>query len=415
MGRWNNNMKHLISGLLLLCAVLPLAAGNSIFSYDGFPVRYYGTDIYSISMGDAGSSDAFRYNSGYANPALHNSSNRTILATGLVFGYTSYRSEAPDGSRESYLDDALDLPYFSLSIPIAKHRVGFQFSSFASGSVKNQTTFTDDAGNEVTEKQEMDRYIYRGDLIYSYLMGKYSVGISGNYYFGHDIRSLEQDGSYDPYNTTEELAHSYKNPGITLGGMAQYDRLSLGAYYRMGTTLKGSTTRTTLHSTEDEDGYEYQLPHEFCVSATALPFEEHKVSADVHYETWNAIDAARYDDSWKISVGWAYEPKAEKHDSYWGKMPLRGGISLRRLPFLADGENVSELGLAVGVSFPLKRDINRIDLGFQYLRRGNLSHNRLMDNSFMLMLGFTGFDIIGKGTDRTAPRDIPEKEEQEAW
>jgi hypothetical protein len=31
----------------------------------------------------------------------------------------------------------------------------------------------------------------------------------------------------------------------------------------------------------------------------------------------------------------------------------------------------------------------------------------------MLMIGFTGFDIISKGIDRTAPRDIPEKEEVE--
>lgn len=415
MGRWNNNMKQLLCGAMLLLTLLPLAAGNSIFSYEGFPVRYYGTDVYSMSMGDAGASDIFRFNAGYANPALHNGSNRTILATGLVFGYTSYSSEATDGSRKSFLDDAMDLPYFSLSFPISKHRIGFQFSSHSSGSVKNQTTFTDDYGNEVTEKQEMDRYIYRGDLIYSILLGKYSLGVSGNYYFGHDIRSLEQDGSFDPYNTTEELAHTYKNPGVTIGGMAHYAKVALGAYFRMGTTLKGNTTLTTLHSTDEEDGYEFELPHELSLGVTALPFKEHKVSADIRYETWNAIDDVVYDDSWKLSLGWAYEPKAENHETYWGKIPLRGGVSMRKLPFLSGGENVSELGLSVGVSFPLKRDINRIDLGFQYLRRGSLDKNRLMDNSFMLMLGFTGFDIIGKGADRTVPRDIPEKEGLEAW
>ncbi len=408
-------MKYLLCSILLCACILPLAAGNSIFSYDGFPLRNFGTDIYSMSMGDAGSSDAFRYNSGYANPALHNSSNRTILATGLMFGYTSYRSEAADGSRKSFVDDALDLPYFSLSIPVSRHRFSFQFSSFASGSVKNQRTFTDSDGNEILEKQEMDRYIYRGDLIYSILLGKYSAGVSGNYYFGHDIRSLEQDGNFEPYNSTEELSHTYKNPGITLGGMARYDKLSVGAYWRMGTTLKGSTTHTTLHSTDEEDGYSYKLPHELCAAVTALPFEEHKVSADLHYETWNAVDAALYDDSWKLSLGWAYEPKAENHDSYFGKVPLRGGMSLRKLPFYSNGENVSELGLSVGLSFPLKRDINRIDLGFQYLRRGSLDKNSLADNSFMLMLGFTGFDIIGRGTDRTAPRDIPQKEEPGEW
>lgn len=400
---------------MLYLVLLPLGAGNSIFSYDGFPIRNFGTDIYSMSMGDAGTSDAFRYNSGYANPALHNSSNRTILATGLVFGYTSYGSEAADGSRESFVDDALDLPYFSLSIPVSKHRIGFQFSSFASGSVKNQKTLTDNDGNQIIEKQEMDRYIYRGDLIYSIMLGKYSLGLSGNYYFGHDIRSMEQDGNYAPFNTTEELSHTYKNPGITIGGMARYPKFALGAYFRMGATLEGSTTHTTLHSSEEEDGYRFQLPHELCASVTALPFDEHKVCADLHYETWNSVDAVLYDDSWKLSLGWAYEPKPDQHESYLGKMPLRGGVSLRTLPFHSNGESVSELGLTLGLSFPLKRDINRIDIGFQYLRRGSLDKNRLVDNSFMLMLGFTGFDIIGRGTDRTAPRDIPDKEEPSVW
>jgi hypothetical protein len=76
---------------------------------------------------------------------------------------------------------------------------------------------------------------------------------------------------------------------------------------------------------------------------------------------------------------------------------------------------VEEYALSLGASFPLKRDINRLDVGFQILSRGSLEQNRLSDTAFMMMLGFTGFDIIGKGSDRTAPRDIPEKEELNEW
>lgn len=58
--------------------------------------------------------DNFRYNSGFGNPALHNASNRTLLATGMVFGFTRYASEGG----KSFVDDALDLPYLSLSVPV---------------------------------------------------------------------------------------------------------------------------------------------------------------------------------------------------------------------------------------------------------------------------------------------------------
>ena len=76
-----------------------------------------------------------------------------------------------------------------------------------------------------------------------------------------------------------------------------------------------------------------------------------------------------------------------------------------------DGNEIDELGLSCGLTFPLKREVNRIDLGLQWLKRGNLSSNHLSDTSIMLMLGFTGFDLITKGSDRTAPRDIPVKED----
>jgi hypothetical protein len=131
-------MKRYIALTAVLAVVGLLGAGNSIFAYDGIPVRYYGNDVYGLSMGDTGSADVFRYNSGFANPALHNSSNRTLLATGLLFGFTRYQSEDNAGNRRSFVDNSLDLPYFSLSIPVKKHRLGFQFNSYASGLVNNE-------------------------------------------------------------------------------------------------------------------------------------------------------------------------------------------------------------------------------------------------------------------------------------
>ena len=406
-------MKRYIALTAVLAVVGLLGAGNSIFAYDGIPVRYYGNDVYGLSMGDTGSADVFRYNSGFANPALHNSSNRTLLATGLLFGFTRYQSEDSAGNRRSFVDNSLDLPYFSLSIPVKKHRLGFQFNSYASGLVNNEGSFTS-GGFQVTERQKMDRYLYRGDLFYNYKLGNYSLGLSGNYYFGHDVRSLDQEAGYAPYNTHEELSRSYKNPSLTLGAMASYQKLSLGGYYSLGTVLKGESIRSSLHTTEAAIDYKYELPHQAGFGLSYLPLKEHKLNFDAYYEAWNQVNP-EMDDAYRFGIGWAYEPQPETRESYWSKIPLRGGLSWRHLPFMVEDSAVEEYALSLGLSFPLKRDINRLDLGFQVLNRGSLAQNKLSDLSFMMMLGLTGFDIIGKASDRTAPRDIPEKEELNEW
>ena len=65
------------------------------------------------------------------------------------------------------------------------------------------------------------------------------------------------------------------------------------------------------------------------------------------------------------------------------------------------------------MSVKFKDGQNRIDIGFQYLQRGSLDQNGLSDDSFMLMFGFTGSDLLNKAANRSAPREIPVKEDAE--
>ncbi|MCB5247126.1 MAG: hypothetical protein LHW57_03770 [Candidatus Cloacimonetes bacterium] len=410
-------MTKLLLPLLLLISV-PLLAGNSAFAFDGNPLRYYGNDIYSLGMGDTGASDVFRINSGYGNPALHNLNNRSLFSTGLMPGYNHYSSKDSIGTKYSFLDNSLDFPYFSLSIPLKQHRLGFQFSAHSSGLVNNQREFAivelpDTL--QVTEKHSMDRYIYRADLIYSFAWGQNSVGVSGNYYFGHEIRNFKQDAGFEAFNTEEEIVRDYKNPGFTLGYIRHQEKFAIGAYYSLGVTMKGEEIRSSIHETEDPLPCEHKIPPVYSASVTALPYPEFKLAADFHYEPWQAIDPANYTDSWKAALGLAFEPALREDRTGILSLPLRTGVSWRQLPFYANGNEIGELALSLGLSLPLKGDVNRIDLGFQYSRRGNLDQNKLLDNSYLLMFGFTGFDILSKAPDRTAPREIPEKEDLQTW
>lgn len=405
--------KYILIWLAVLSA--SLWAGNSIFSYQGYPVRYFGRDIYSLGMGDAGSSDIFRNNAGFANPALHHRGGKTIFGTGVLFGYTGYSSKYVDAGgaslEQSYRDDSLDLPYFSLSIPYKKNRLGFQISTFASGLVKNQ--FSPDSLR--TEYHEADRYLYRADLIYSYAYKNFSVGAAGNYFFGHDNRTLEYITEGTTIPTNEKLKKSVKNPTLSFGAMQSMGDHSLGVYSTLPVKLEGKTVYSSLNTDEEATDYSYDLPLSLGFGYTGMYFDEYKLAFDVNYENYSSIDSAQRDGI-KIGFGIAYEPTIGTKKNWYAKLPLRAGFSHRMLPFDSENGNaIDENAISLGMSIPLKGGENKLDIGAQYLQRGALKDNDLQDRSLMFMVGFTGLDIISKAPDRTRPRDIPIAEDMGQW
>lgn len=411
--------------IIMLTLFLPLHAGNSIFSYHGTPCQNYGNDVYGMSMGDVGVSDVFRKNTGYGNPAMLGNATKTLFSSGLLFGWTNYASESATSSKKTYKDNSLDFPYFSVAIPYRAHHFGFQFNSLASGVIKNQTTFTyptSTGTNTVTEKQSINEYIYRADLIYAYNYKNFNVGLGLDYYFGHDNRSFRQNAGFGVwtlnsegdslFNTIEVLEKTFKNPSATLGVTAQFTDLSIGAYFTKGCTLKGESIRSSIHESENPVKIEHIIPNHIALGLTKKMMAEYKISSDFQIDLWKAENQAGYtQDSWKIGVGIAQEPADNNRRTLLGQMPKRLGFSYRQLPFEVNNNTVTETALTAGITLPIKLSDNRLDFGVQYLWRGNLAENNLQDRSLMFMIGLTGFDVLSKGSRRTAPREIPEVEE----
>ncbi len=402
---------------ILLLSASMLTAGNSVFSFEGLPCQFYGNDIYGISMGNTGISDVFRKNTGFGNPAILATTNRTLFSTGLMFGWTGYQSR--DGVKRSYRDNSLDFPYFSIAVPVNQHHFGFQFNSFASGVVQCQNTFswTDESVApadtlEITELQKVDQYIYRADLMYAIHFPHLNLGAGLNYYIGHDIRRFSQNADYGIFNTNEKLESGFKNPSATAGATLDYKNAALGVYYSLGCTLEGNATRTSIHETEDMGEVKFSVPGQLSAGLTYKLADEHRVAADYLVSFWKNAEYGDYENNgWKAGLGYANEPREGSHKTFFGRLAKRAGLSYRLLPFEANGKAVTETAVSTGFSIPLKNSENRLDLGIQYLWRGNLDDNSLQDRSVMFLVGITGYDIFSKAFNRSAPREIPEAEE----
>jgi hypothetical protein len=399
---------HRIMGIifiLLICTV-PAWAGNSIFSFQGLPYQYYGNDIYGLSMGDTGMSDTYRLNTGFGNPALLARTKNAVFSTGLIMGYTVYRDQADT----KYRDNSLDFPYFNFVVPIASHKIGFQFQSLSSGVVKNQRVDSL-AIVPFTEFNSVDSYLYRVDLMYARPFKYFNFGVSFNYYLGHETRTILQDSGNSPFNTFYSLNKTYDNGGFTVGITKDFKEISTALTFTSGAKLTGETIFKSLQMTEHLDASQYNLPNRIGLGFMWKNSELIRTTYDFHYDMWKAADnTENTEDSWKVGVGFAYDAHASA-DQFLQRIPLRAGISMRRLPFLKNDAKIDEMGASCGFSLPLKNPDNRIDIGFQYLMRGDKDKNQVEESSFMLLFGITGFDIFTHEQRRTAPRDIPKVED----
>lgn len=394
---------------IIIFTVTPLVAGNSVFSYNGTPIRNYGNDIYGMTMGDVGIADVYRQNTGYGNPAMLGSTTHTLFSTGLMMGWTQYTSQAV--AKENFRDNSLDFPFFSMAFPLQNHRLGFQFNSVASGEMNNQTSFVIDS-TTVVEKQAINRYIYRADVMYAYNFGWLNVGAGLNYYLGHETRWFNQNGGFGFFNTTEQLSKTYKNPSFEAGFTAALHNISVGVVYNAGATLKGDITRTSIHEVEDLGEASLQISDHIGAGITTKFLNEYKVSADLHYDLWaNTNSTVNTRNSLKLGIGFADEPKADSRKTFVGKMPKRIGFSYRTLPFEVNGNTVTETAITGGLTLPVKETNNSLDFGLQYFMRGNTDKNTMQDRGLMIMFGITGFDILTRDANRSAPRDIPKTEE----
>lgn len=408
MIRINKNVITIATLLVLNISVL--FAGNSIFSVKGFPYQFSGNDIYSQGMGDVGIGDGLRLANGYSNPALINTANTVNFYTSLKMGYVRYIAEATDG----FTDNALDFPFFSMVAPYNKHKFAFQFNSWKSGNFDNVIEFQHDFDGQeitITEQNLISSYIYKLDFYYGYRLDHgFSFGLGPNVYIGHRERELIQDSDSGFFNTRNKSKISFTDIGFTVGGLYQGANWSLGTNYEYGREIEADEEFRTIHSVEEVGKVDLKLPHKFGIGATKKWSGLFKVATEFNYEIWDTFLGEEYHNSWKIGVGFAYEPKLGRN-SLWKSIPVRTGFALRELPFDSNDKKVYEKIGTVGFSLPLKSKIDKLDFAFEYLIRGNENNNGIEDRSSMFMVGVSGFDIFRRVHVRKEPRDIPIKED----
>ncbi len=409
-------MKYKVSAVILVLASALL--GNSIFSFDGMPVQYYGNDVYGMGMGDTGISDLHRINPNFTNPSIMTSTNKVLFSTAASLGYMWYK----DVDDNSFRDDGIVLPYFQIAVPLKKHRIGFSFNSVASGVLENEfdTQFVTSASDTLfySEINNLSSSLFKGDIIYAYKNQFLNFGVAMNFYLGHRVRYWEQDfenGSY--VDTKYEIEKNFKNPGFTAGVSKKIDSFSLALSYSNHVKLEGDVVfkygHQPLADTLDlVDDYIFEVPAKISGGFSYKFLEKYKASLEGHYEMWEETDLYEKN-TYKLGFGLGYDPLSG-YGNWYERIPLRCGAYIRELPFAKNSSKIMEKALTFGTSIPLKSANKTIEIAVQYTTRGNVDDNGLQDDSLMFTFGITGFDIFKKRPKKIEPRDIPQADKQYA-
>lgn len=406
-------MKYKVLSVILVLASALL--GNSIFSFDGMPLQYYGNDVYGMGMGDTGISDLHRINPNFTNPSIMTSTNKVLFSTAASLGYMWYK----DADDNSYRDDGLVLPYFQVAVPLKNHRIGFSFNSVASGDLENEydTQFVTSESDTLlySETNRLSSGLFKGDLIYAYKNPLVNIGFAVNYYLGHRVRYWKQDfenGSY--VDTKYEIEKNFKNPGFTVGISKKMNSFSLALSYSNHVKLEGDKIfkygHQPLADTLFTDEYNFEVPAKLSGGISYKFLEKYKASVEGHYEMWEETDLYEKN-TYKLGFGLGYDPLSG-YGNWYERIPLRCGAYIRELPFDKNGSKIMEQALTFGTSIPLKSANKTIEIAVQNTTRGNVDDNGLKDDSLMFTFGITGFDIFKKRPKKIQPRDIPKADKQ---
>ncbi|MCF7913219.1 MAG: hypothetical protein K9M99_11865 [Candidatus Cloacimonetes bacterium] len=402
--------------LALLTGVYLLA--NSVFAPLGTPLHSYGNDVYGLGMGNTGISDLYRINCNQDNPSLLVTANNVTLSTAVNMGYFWYKSDT-----DSFRDEALYLPYFTLSVPIRNHRLGISLSSLYSGNLytgKSGISFT--AGDslvydEIIRKTED---VFRTSLHYAFKNRYLNLGVSLIYYFGNQVNYWSLDFDSSSYTDSKyEYEKNYSGLGYKLGLSRTFGNVSLGASYEPSVDLSGDMVyRYNFGNEEDTlktSDKLYKIPENINAGITYQFSNTLKLNLEGNITNWSATgmeyddginNSGEYTDSWRIGTGLSYDPVAG-YGKWYERIPFRFGGSISKLPFKYNNKELQEMTLTTGSTLQLDSPGRKLDFALRYVYRGNSEHSGYRDESLQLIIGVTGFDIFKKTPKRTGEREIP--------
>lgn len=422
-------LKKLILCLgLTFTSLLSFAQENtaSPYSYYGLgEVKFRGTQDVKAMGGVAITGDSIAIN--LMNPASYS---RLFLTTFSVGGTSTFNKLKTDAETESAKRTTLD--YLAVGVPMGKLGASFGIMPYSAVGYKLQSSYLDDNGTTTVEDDDFTRNIKQlgsGNINrvfagFAYNFNKhFSIGANFEYNFGKAeaeiIESIDgvQLGTRELNQNT--ISGFTTNFGLLYDGKLDekrkfYSSLTFSPESKLNSKNYRNTATVSYSSGGTEfvsDFDELQLPDTKLVvpSKLALGFgvgEKNKWmlgtqlsfigSKNMVNRYMDSNTNSEYENGQIYSLGGYYIPKYDSFSSYLSRVVYRAGFRYEKTGLIVNGEGINDYGMNFGLGLPV--GISKIDLGFEYGKRGTTTNGLIQENYFNISVGLSLSDKWFKKT-----------------
>jgi len=230
----------------------------------------------------------------------------------------------------------------------------------------------------------------------------FRAGAAINYYFGEIKEEWTRDfaGAEGINNSTEYIKKNYKGYGTTVGVLARFSSLSLGAGY----TTRSSLDETKFMQPAGESMSDIpiltdtvRLPSTIRLGAMMDVSKQLSAALDFSRSGWS--DAARtdrekemYEDTWMIGGGIRYIPSVSPTAGYMSGIPLSLGFRYGTLYYKSYPKinTIREMSLTLGIELPFVNKSGGLISTYEIGKRGDTDSNGWDETFFKIGVSLAG-------------------------
>ncbi|UQD55900.1 hypothetical protein [Flavobacterium sp. K5-23] len=401
--------KIIISACLLLSLVSFAQEGTaSPYSYYGIgDVRFKGTAENRSMAGISVEQDSIHMN--LENPASFANLKLTTFTVGGSQISTNLKSSSKsENARRTTLD------YLAVGLPLGKFGVGFGLIPYSSVGYKINSDV--DASSQFYKTLNGSGGLNKVFLGLGYsVSSKLKIGADVNFNFGKIKTNSLVFTTGVPVGTAESTTADLTGANINIGTMYQSKiNKKLNFFSSVNYTLESKLTSKNVRNISAVmydssfnlliiDSFDDQsttvnlkLPSKLSVSAGIGEAKKWLIGAQIVagskgnlVNDYNTASNVSYESSMKYSVGGYYIPNYNSFSNYAKRIVYRGGLKFDKTGLIVNSESINDVGVNLGLGFPITGSFSNINVGFEFGKRGTTSSNLVQENYATLSIGFS--------------------------
>ena len=423
-----------ISVITVLIVLTSLTEVRSQFSVNSPYSRYglgsinSGLNQTNVSLGGTGYAFARNSEVNFLNPASFNAIEQQSFVFNMGFNMSWENYKTSSSSSDAFVGSVSNI---SLAFPVYKGlKLGLSLTPFtdinysATDTVRSFVNYM----KSFTGKGGLDKFTVSASYgLIDKEKDRLAVGVNASYFFGNIYRSTgltfltdsesssgilgDTTGFLD--NTTE-INYNVSSFGFDFG--IQYFReltngnnLGFGAVFTPSYSLSadkrqifytsyrygGSQYLQDTLSYNNEDA-KIKMPMKIGFGVSFERPNKLFAETDFTYTQWSKFDMEtgnnnELKDNFTVNAGLEYIPDLSS-TLYYKKIAYRVGIHFDNGFVYLNGKRISDYGISFGTALPIKKLGTRINLSFQYGKRGNVDNNLAKEDYFRIGLSISAKD-----------------------